>query len=114
MKSTAIYYFVFLFCLIAIVVANRYEQYVVRENFTLTLTSSCEPASEQCFDPNSAAGIALFEDTPYKKVTIIARNAPPCLEEHTCSDFTCTGIAGCSITYCSPTNAADDEGCVAP
>lgn len=98
---------------IAAVVAYRYYDYVVERNFTLDVYTNCDPTAHSCFnltDPSLGYG---FEDGPYEKVNITAKYAPACLEEHTCSSFSCAGISEskCSITYCSADTLSDGEAC---
>jgi hypothetical protein len=97
---------------ICIVAWYRYDQYVVQKNFLLEVNAVCNPASEACFVADCSPTDDPFCDTtPYKKVEILASEAPACLEEHTCESFSCDGIERCSITYCLDEIKEDWESC---
>lgn len=113
MKKGVGYILVLFIIIIAVASINRYKQYVLDRNFVLEVATACgatEPGD--CFiaiceseDPSDC------DTTLYKKVNIIARDAPKCLEEHTCADFSCNGIASCNITYCNDDSIEDGEEC---
>ncbi len=99
-------------CLVAAVTGVSYYRYVVERNFVIQVNTACNPSAEQCFISDcSPADDLSCPVGPYKKIDILDAGAPPCLEEHSCSDFTCGGIASCNETYCSSENLGDGESC---
>ena len=105
---------VVVFILLA-VVGYRFEQYYVLKNFTLEVNTSCNPEIDKCFVMDCQAGNPGCDTSPYKKVEILARDAPKCLEEHSCDNFVCpVGSVKCSISYCSQSVLSDGETCVKP
>lgn len=100
--------FLFIIVAIFIIASYRYNQYILDGDFILNVNVDCEQGEENCFDPSSDSS---FGDFPYKKVEIFSRNAPKCLEEHTCGVFSCEGIKGCSVTYCSDETNLEGESC---
>jgi len=99
--------------LFLIVSLYRFEQYMVNKNFVIDVNTLCDPSTENCFDSTNDLS---FGQNPYKKVEIIARYAPKCLEEHTCESFVCPDNLNnpndCIITYCSAETKVDGESCV--
>lgn len=95
------------FCAVAVC---RYKQYITEGNFLLTTNASCTPSTEKCFKESADLG---FISGPYKKVEILKRYAPKCLEEHNCDKFNCENIPenSCKIAYCSEDTKADGEQC---
>ena len=107
--------FLFLILLITlIVVFYRYQQYVVDKNFILNVNTVCDPNIENCFTADCLPGTdSECDTTPYKKVKILDRYAPKCLEEHNCSSFSCEKYnSNCYVTYCSPDTLENGEKCL--
>lgn len=109
---------ILLFLAVAVlaVVGFRYHQYVIERNFVLAVNAPCNPETESCFawacDPEEDEECDL---TPYKKVEIIANEAPQCLEEHACEEFSCDPESEtCSVTYCEDETIEEWEMCVMP
>lgn len=105
-------FFIFgIIVLMMIIGAIRYDQYVIQRNFILDVNTSCDPTTESCFvwdcDPKTDEEC---DQTPYKKVEILEREAPKCLEEHECENFTCEGKDSCTVTYCSEDTIVEEEG----
>ena len=100
---------------LAVVIGFRYEEYVVRREFTLLVNAPCDPSVHICFvsdcspkeDPGCYVG-------PYEKVEILSREAPVCLEERACSSFTCDSYKQCSISFCDESSLENGESCVGP
>lgn len=95
--------------------AHNFIRYYVAKDYPFHVFTACNPAVENCFvaDPNSSD--PTFQSGTYEKVTIDAAHAPRCLEQHTCTDFSCDGLgAACSITYCSHDALETGESCTAP
>ncbi len=105
----------FLFAVVILmlaIVGFRYEQYVIERNFDVIANTVCDPQIEECFvldcDPDTDEECDV---TPYKKVAIIANQAPQCLFEHSCEEFSCDGRASCEITYCTEEALEEGELC---
>lgn len=82
----------------------RYEEYIIRKNYIIQVNTACDKTSEFCFTEDDS----IF----YKKVTIRAKDAPSCLQEHNCSNFSCDSlISDCRIEYCSNNTKAESETC---
>jgi len=97
------------------VVGYRFEQYYVLKNFILEVNTSCDSSTDKCFVMACEAGSSDCDTSHYKKVEIVARDAPKCLEEHSCDNFLCSnGSDKCSITYCSENALSDGETCTKP
>lgn len=107
------FYFGILFALLLLsVAANRYHHYIIREDFHLEANASCDPLQDRCFVSDCSVDDPECNPSPYKKVHVLARNAPKCLEEHTCENFQCApGDATCAITYCDADNLEEWELC---
>jgi len=111
MDKSSKYIFAIVIILFCLVVGYRYQQYILNKNFTIEVNTSCDPNTEKCFKADCDATSPDCDTATYKKVEILARNAPKCLEEHTCDSFSCDSIASCSITYCSTDTLSDGEIC---
>lgn len=107
--------YLLLLALLAIVgiAGYRYEQYVLARNFLMEVQVPCDPASEACFALACDSEDEECDTTPYKKVEVLASEAPACAEEHTCEAFTCSGDS-CSETYCAEDTLEEGEQCVIP
>jgi len=93
------------------VIVGRYQGYVADRDFLLRATTSCDPGANACF----VSGCRLVDGgdcEPYAKVEVLARDAPACLEEHTCATFSCKGRPECQLSYCSDTALEDGEQCM--
>jgi hypothetical protein len=110
-KGTIIY-LIFISIFVLVVIGYNFVHYYIIRNYPVQVFTACNPIQHNCFvaDPNTAD--PTFQATLYSKVKITALYAPSCLEEHTCSDFTCDGIMGaCVVKYCSETTREDGETC---
>jgi len=115
MAKNANWLIIVVILLLFVVVGYRFEQYYLLKNFTLEVNTSCNPEIEKCFVMDCQEGDPGCDTSPYKKVEILARDAPKCLEEHSCDSFVCpVGLVNCSITYCSESALSDGERCVKP
>lgn len=112
MEKNTKYFLIALILLTLAIAGYRYDQYVVEKNFVIEVNTSCSVGELNCFVASCAAGEEGCDKTPYKKVTIKDFEAPQCLEEHTCQDFSCDGKASCSAAYCSEDSLADGEECL--
>lgn len=97
--------------LFSLLVIYRYYQNFILKNFIIDVNTSCNPNVESCFATECEEGAECTID-PYKKVSILSKSAPKCLEEHSCQEFTCTNLNNCQITYCSDETLSDGEICV--
>lgn len=94
------------------IVFYRYQQYVLIGNFLIDVDAPCNPLVSSCFMSDCTPGVDLSCDqTPYVHVEVLAKNAPPCLAEHSCQSFSCSNRADCTITYCSKDTLSDGEVC---
>ena len=93
------------------VIVERYQGYVVGGDFLLQTAAPCDPGAAACFVSDCQAGADLSCE-PYAKVEVLARDAPACLEEHSCAAFSCEGRRGCSVSYCSDTALEGGERCI--
>lgn len=98
--------------IIVSVVGYRYQQYVFERNFTLQVNGPCDPATNTCFISDCSPEVdPACDTTPYEKILVTANEAPACLEEHTCTDFSCEGKTGCEIAYCDADSVEGGEQC---
>lgn len=111
MNKISKYFFVLVVLSLLCVIGYRYYDYIYKQNFLLDVNASCDPVKENCFVADCEPGPDC-DQTPYKKVEILAHNAPKCLEEHTCENFSCDGIGSCNVTYCLADTLSDGEKCL--
>lgn len=78
----------------------------------MIIYTPCSPDSELCFVTNEEDAYFEFQTKPYKKIEILDKFAPICLEEHTCENFTCHNIESCIETHCSDDTLEDGESCL--
>ncbi|MCX6755113.1 MAG: hypothetical protein NT068_01040 [Candidatus Nomurabacteria bacterium] len=96
--------------LFLVIFSYRYYQYIIQKNYILEVNTICNSEIENCFDSSDLS----FGQNPYKKVRVLDKYAPKCLEEHNCDSFYCPVSLGkdkCEITYCSDETKVDGEGC---
>ncbi len=101
----------FLLVFVVLTVVFRYEEYAVRKNFILYSYASCDPASASCFQTDCDPSDEMCDTTPYLKVSLPAAAADHCLLEQDCESFSCDGITGCDISYCSESTLEVGEIC---
>ena len=94
----------------------RYDQYVVKRNFITYAAVPCSAEEGTCFVMDcSPEEDEDCDITPYKKVEVLASEAPKCIEEHMCESFTCPlGSATCTETFCADDTLEDGEACQIP
>lgn len=105
------YLLIIIACLL-LVIAYRYKVYIVDKNFNLTVNTICDPLIEECFN---APDELSFGQNPYKKVEIMYKFAPKCLEEHNCENFYCPqnlDSSKCKIIYCKEESKNEGEECI--
>lgn len=98
------------------IVWYRYDQYVVQRNFITYAAVPCSEEEGTCFvmdcSPEEDEECDL---SPYKKIEVLASEAPKCIEEHTCESFACaSGSETCTETFCSDETLEDGEACYVP
>src|ERR1035437_1576702 len=111
MNKSTTYLLIFLFIILFIITGYRYKEYVRDKNFTLEVNTVCDINNEKCFVSDCSADDSECDTTPYKKVEILANQAPKCLEEHNCSSFSCESRKKCSVTYCNVNSIENGEKC---
>lgn len=104
------YFILGILVLLFIVSAYRFVQYRVHENYYLYGLAQCNPETESCFVAECFD--AECDEVPYKKYSALASNAPDCLLENSCENFTCEGMHECEIILCDDTNLEDGEICI--
>ena len=113
MNKNPAYLLAFIALVIIAIIGYRYNQYIVHKNFYIDVNTQCDPSVESCFawdcDPEEDEEC---DNTPYKKVSILSSDAPKCLEEHSCENFTCdSNVELCEIVYCSESVLDEGEIC---
>lgn len=105
----------FIICLslfVLIVPVHNYIRYYIYRDYDLHVFSQCNPLEHNCFLADSESADPTFQNGPYIKVSLNASVAPTCLDEHTCTDFSCANIRGrCEITYCKQALLDGGETC---
>jgi hypothetical protein len=95
--------------------AHNFFRYYLQKDYPFHVFTTCNPAQHSCFtaDPNNSD--PTFQSGMYEKVLISASRAPQCLEQHTCTDFSCAGLgSSCQISYCSKATLEAGESCTNP
>lgn len=93
-----------------LVVSASYMRYVSERHFTIAANISCGAhENAPCFISDDPSSIGV--DGPYKKVYIPASDAPACLEEHGCEQFSCPRGVACDIEYCNEGTVEIGETC---
>jgi hypothetical protein len=116
METRSKLFFWLLLVIIILVSGFKFNQFFIEKDFTLLVNLDCDPAMERCFALDcSSMDDPECDDVPYKKLETWAGNAPSCLLERTCLDFSCPlNDALCSVTYCSSENIESWEKCTEP
>lgn len=109
----SISFFVVLFVLVFGIIAHNYDRYYLVRHFPVHAFTLCDTAAHSCFESAGDQDLS-YQSGPYEKVEMDAAYAPSCLEEHTCSDFSCGTTGTCAITYCSEDTLEEGETCSAP
>jgi hypothetical protein len=98
---------------IIFVSANRYRGYIQKGEFMITTQITCSPSSTSCFVADCEPTDPGCDTTPYKKISLLAKEADQCVLEHTCTNFSCpTGSSTCTVTFCSNDNLESGEKCL--
>ncbi len=107
------YLFICIGFAVFVAVFFRFEEYVVRSNFSIFTLTSCDSTSEACFVADCAEEDDACDMTPYKKVQIAATAAPACAFENECDEIVCLEEDLCVVTYCSDSSLEEGERCFA-
>jgi hypothetical protein len=91
--------------------ATRFADYVWAKNTVLEVYAPCDTTTESCFISDEENAWLDFQLEPYKKIQIVERDAPFCLEEHNCTEFSCAGIENCHEELCDESTIEEGEFC---
>lgn len=98
--------------LVAAVGYHNFNRFYLTKDYPLQVFTACDSTKYSCFVADADSADPTFQNEPYAKVEISASAAPHCLDEHTCTDFTCTGVHGaCIVKYCSDATLETGETC---
>ena len=111
-KRSTIRFLIFIAFFVFVVISNNFLHYRVKKEYLEYGFVDCDPTFNKCFsvDPNNDANLS-FGHGFYAKVEIMTYEAPKCLGEHSCTNFSCSGLSTCTITYCSNEALEDGEIC---
>lgn len=115
MRSQSLWLVLLLVAGLFLAIAARYYSYFVTQDFIIYANVICDTNVEACFVSDCIPGEDLGCDgLPYKKIEILANEAPKCILEHTCETFSCENYPSCVVTYCSADVIEDGEACLDP
>ncbi len=95
-----------------IITGYRFYEYALQRNFLLQANVTCDAQHNSCFVADCSADTLGCDTTAYEKITILARNAPSCIEEHSCKEFNCASYGTCSVQYCAANAVQTGEKCI--
>jgi len=105
----------FLLCIllgIIIVLGHNFYRYYLEKSYIVNAVSVCDPQQHSCFEADPNVPNPDLPIPVYEKIEVTAADAPACLDEHSCPNFSCVNAHGtCTITYCSTDNLEDGEAC---
>ncbi len=112
MERNTYWFFGVLILILLIVIGVRSYDILIQRNFLIEAAIKCDSNLEVCFvwDCNSEEDLSC-DRTPYKKIELPAPNAPHCLEENNCSEFSCNTSEGCMNIYCTDETREEWEIC---
>lgn len=112
-KNKNLIFLITITILIMVVIGHNFYRYFVAKDYIVHAFIECNPINHSCFKADNETSSPVFKTNPYAKVEILSINAPPCLEEHTCRNFSCESKDGsCHIIYCSENSVEEGENCV--
>ena len=111
-RNKSLAFLIFLIIAVFAIVGYRFQNYYITRDYVLNVFTPCDPTAHSCFAADESIADPSFQTGPCEKVEIIAHYVPPCLEEHTCKDFSCEGITSCKISYCSNDLLDVGESCI--
>lgn len=111
-RRTSVVFLLLVTVAVLVIVGHNFYRYYIDRNYVITAITACDP-SAPCFQMDSENADPNFQIPLYSKVEVDAADAPHCLDEHACTDFSCAGARHtCMITYCSADTTDDGESCV--
>lgn len=112
-KSKSKFIIVFFLVLVFLVIAFKFEQFVIEGRYTIHALVPCDSGSNRCFAVH-CDGVEGCVETPYKKIEIRADIAPKCVKENDCESFSCPSSHPdlCTETYCQTALLEEGEGCL--
>lgn len=111
-RRTSAAFLIFIVICVAAIVIHNLKRYYLDKAYVVTVITSCDPLVHNCFqaDPNNPD--PNLSIPVYKKVGVSAFAAPSCLDEHTCTDFSCESVDDqCTIAYCDQDSKEPGEFC---
>jgi hypothetical protein len=111
-KKRPLLFLGFMVLFVSLVGLHNYNQYYILKDYPVYALTPCDPSVHSCFLIDEELAFFSTQAGPYSKVEIHASDAPACLDEHTCVDFSCEGMgASCSMTFCSEETKEEGEYC---
>lgn len=105
-------FFTVLCIFILAIAGHNFVRYHILKDYPVSTFTECDPEKHNCFLADIDTSDPTFQTGPYAKVEVNAAYAPSCLDEHTCSNFSCDGIAGfCDVKYCTEDSVDEGETC---
>lgn len=98
--------------LLLIAFGTRFADYVWAKNTTFFVYIPCDSSVESCFISDEDYAWFEFQLEPYKKIEVVEKYAPFCLQEHNCESFSCSNIETCVETLCDDSVLEEGESCV--
>jgi hypothetical protein len=95
---------------VVLIFGHNLKKYYLDKNYLDEAITACNPLQHSCFEADPNNPNPDLQVPIYEKVEVEAANAPACLDEHSCKEFTCTGTS-CRITYCSAESKEAGEVC---
>lgn len=111
MRANTFVFLGFLLLSLFAIVGYRFDRYYIANDYTVDVFTTCDTSIHNCFISDASVADPTYQAEPYEKVEINAGDAPYCLEEHTCTNFSCGTIASCTIAYCTADTTDSGESC---
>jgi hypothetical protein len=92
----------------------KYDTFFVNRDYSIYTLVSCDPEEESCFSFVCEEGDEECDDSPYKKIEMLAADAPLCdpYTDETCDEPSCNAENGtCIVTVCSEDALEEGEMC---
>jgi len=103
-----------LIVLVLFVVAFKFQQFFLNRDYILYVNADCNPETDSCFQMDcSEAEEGDCDLFTYKKLELSARNAPTCLLNRECLNYSCGEYdLNCQEVYCENATLEEGEMCV--
>ncbi|MEN9647420.1 MAG: hypothetical protein RLY57_224 [Candidatus Parcubacteria bacterium] len=112
MHKNPTYLILLITILISTLIWYRFNDFVINKNFVINVAVNCNTEIEQCFVSDCNTEIdSECDQEPYKKISILKKYAPACLEEHSCENFKCSDFQSCMEINCSEASLDEGEIC---